>query len=68
MTTALVLPATEDPYFCDLTSAEQLHSLVDIWFEILHLIEPEATLWINDEAALNNRRSTSTRCGGSEPT
>ncbi|PPH83893.1 hypothetical protein C5C50_04130 [Rathayibacter sp. AY1D9] len=55
MTTALVLPATEDPYLCDLTSAEQIHSLVDGWFEILDLIEPGATLWINDEAALNNK-------------
>ncbi|WP_146084407.1 DUF3846 domain-containing protein [Rathayibacter sp. AY1C1] len=55
MTTALVLPATEEPYLCDLTSAEQIHSLVNGWFEILDLVQPGATLWINDEAALTNK-------------
>ncbi|MWV58226.1 DUF3846 domain-containing protein [Rathayibacter sp. VKM Ac-2754] len=55
MTKAIVLPATDAPYLVDLNSAADIHALVEGWFEILDLATPDATLWINDEAAIDGK-------------
>lgn len=54
VTKAIVIPVEGDPYLQEINKSEDIHALVDGWFEVIDLRNPGASLWINEESLMRN--------------